>query len=193
LQIRLAGPTTRPHLFITDETCTIFAEQKHGIPRHRMGEYTALIPNGKNGKSEKYFLVEEDDFDIDSCSCCGQPQRLYGGQIRPRDDESLTYDYWIEIPEGHEGRFCMLISLPDEDLHRIAVLSGEATDQGLSYRVLDRQDSPWKDMGEYGRIMGRSEAMSEGVKSLIFELVDHVAAKDSRLLAYVTPYIGMNV
>ena len=188
LEIRLAGPATRPHFFVTEETCTIFEEQKHGIPLHRASEYTALIPGGK---IEKYFLAEEDNVEIDSCSCCGQPQRLYGGQISSRSAQSLTWDYWVEIPEGHEGRFCMLISLPDGDAHRVAVLSGEADDQDLSYRVLDRQDSPWKDMGEYGRIMDRSEALGEGIKSLIFELADHVAAKDSRLLAHTMPYLRL--
>jgi hypothetical protein len=191
LEIKLAGPTTRPHLFVTEETCTIFAEQQQGIPLHRAGEYTAQIPSGKSRKAQKYSMVEEDGIEIDSCSCCGKAQRLYGGHISSRSDQDLIWDYWVEIPEGHEGRFCMLISLPEGNSHRVAVLSGEATDQGLSYRVLDRQDSPWNDMGEYGRIMDRNEALGEDIKSLIFELADHIATKDSRLSVHTVPYLGI--
>jgi hypothetical protein len=190
LEIRLTGSATRPHLFITAEACSIFSEQKLGIPRHRAGEYTDLVRN-KGKKAGKYAVVEEGGVDVHTCSCCDLPQRMYSGKIFLRADQVIAWDYWVEIPEGHEGRFCLLISLPEGAAHRIAVLSGEATKDGLTYRVLDREDSPWEDMGGYGRIMDRSEALSEGVKSLIFELTDSIAANDSRLMAHARPYLGI--
>ena len=190
LAIRLTGPTTRPHFFIADDACSIFSEQKSGIPLHRAGQYSDLFRK-KNVPREKYALIEEDDVDTSTCSCCDSALHLYGGRILRNGDQEASYDYWVEIPEGHGGSFSLLISLPEAGAHRIAVLRGEASEAGLTYRLLDRKDSPWKDMGDYGRVMDRSEALGDGIKTQVFELVDKIAARDTRLLAHTGPYLGL--
>lgn len=188
--VKLTGPETRPHIVVMDERCSIFQEQKYGISLHRASEYSDIPRKEMIEKSDGLFLVEEQEIDSSACSCCGKKIRTYCGHIAKENSEEICADYWIRIPEGHDGYFTVAVSIAEGGKTRVAVLLGEATSDGLTYRILDRKDSPWDDFGQYGAVMDREEVLNDGCKPLIFNMVDKVADSDSRLVEHTEPYLN---
>ncbi|MFZ2334528.1 MAG: DUF2199 domain-containing protein [Sideroxyarcus sp.] len=188
--VKLTGPNTRPHIIIADEGCSIFQEQKYGISLHRASEYSDITRKGIAPQNDGLFLVEEQELDSKKCSCCGKKIRTYCGHISREDSEETCADYWIRIPEGHDGYFTVAVSIAEGGKPRVVVLLGEATSAGLTYRIQDRKDSPWDDFGKYGEIMDRADVLSDESKPMLFNMVDKIADNDNRLIAHTKPYLN---
>lgn len=188
--VKLTGPKTRPHIIIADEDCSIFQEQKYGISLHRASEYSDIPRNKAVNQNDGLLLVEEQELDSSKCSCCGKKIRTYCGHIAKEVSEEICADYWIRIPEGHDGYFTVAVSIAEGGKPRVAVLLGEATSDGLTYRIQDRKDSPWDDFGKYGAIMDREDVLNDESKPMIFSMVDKIANRDSRLIAHTETYLN---
>lgn len=188
IAIHLIGPATRPRISITDETCSVYLEQMDGIQAHRASEYSDLCRTRGSDKN-KLVVVPEQELDASACTCCDHTIRTYCGYITKGDGGDVCADYWLRIPEGHGGYFTVAVSIAQDGLARVAVLLGEATHDGMTYRLLDRQDSPWVDFGEYGSVMDRSDLLDDPAKPVFFQMVDAIAARDVRLVAHIQPYI----
>jgi len=188
--VKLTGPKTRPHIIIADEDCSIFQEQKYGISLHRASEYSDITRSEIGPQNDGLLLVEEQELDSNKCSCCGKEIRTYCGHILREDSEEICADYWIRIPEGHEGYFTVAVSIAEGGKHQVAVLLGEATSAGLTYRIQDRKDSPWDNFGEYGEVMDREDVLNSESKPMFFDMVDKIAGNDSRLIEHTKPYLN---
>ncbi len=187
--IHLVGPKTRPLISIADEACSLYREQKDGIHAHRAIEYSDVVqkwPSDDDGLT----VVEEEELDASACPCCNQTIRSYCGHITEGDNGVGCAAYWLRIPAGHDGYFTVAVSIAEGGGPRVAVLVGEATQDGLTYRLLDRENSPWDDFGEYGGVMDRSDVLADPAKPIFFEMVDAIAARDSRLVAHTRIYLG---
>lgn len=130
-------------------------------------------------------MIEEDEFDPVECSCCGEKIRRFCGCIENEFGE-IDADYWLRIPEGHKGKYTIAISLSNGGQTRVASIHGELRETGLVYWIQDRAEAPWLDFGDYGQVMNKEDVLNDLYKSLFFDVVDKVAAVDSRLL----PHIG---
>ncbi len=188
--VKLTGPKTRPHIIIADENCSIFQEQRYGISLHRASEYSDITRNNTTNQNDGLLLVEEQELDLNKCSCCGKKIRTYSGLIAKENSEEICANYWIRIPEGHDGYFTVAVSIAEGGKPRVAVMLGEATSDGLTYRIQDRKDSPWDDFGDYGAIMDRKDVLSDVSKQMIFSMVDKIADNDTRLMAHTKPYLN---
>ena len=186
--VKLVGHVTRPNILIADDACSLFQEQKDGIHLHRASAYSDIFRKKPPAKPDLQ-VVEEQELVSGRCSCCDQNIRTYCGHITSGDDHAICADYWIRIPEGHGGFFTVAVSIADGGQARVAVLVGEARDDGLTYRLLDREDSPWEDFGDYGGVMDRNEVLADPAKPVFFRMVDAIAAHDSRLVAHTGPFI----
>lgn len=187
--VQLVGPKTRPRMMIADEACSLFQEQKDGINIHRASEYSDIFRNPRRDQAER-LVVEEPELDLDECPCCDSAIHNYCGYITAGDEGAISADYWLRIPEGHKGLFTVAVSIADGGEARVAVLLGEATNDGLTYRLLDREESPWEDFGEYGAVMDRHQVLADPAKPVFFRMVDAIAAGDSRLVAHAGPYLN---
>ena len=117
-----------------------------------------------------------------SCSCCGRP--VYEGCGELQSDTALVADYWYRWSEGHEGRFTLAVSGCGDSGERmggVAVVSGRVTDTDVIYSVLEPEDSPWTDFGEFGQVLTRDEALHGPLSSNLFNVVDAVVANESRI------------
>ena len=117
-----------------------------------------------------------------SCSCCGRP--VYEGCGELQSEATLLADYWYRWSEGHEGRFTLAVSSYDDRGERaggVAVVSGHVTDTDIIYSVLDPEDSPWADFGDFGQVLTRSEALHGPTNNNLFSVVDAVVANESRI------------
>lgn len=186
--VNLVGPASRPRMVITDEACSIFREQKEGIPAHRASEYSG-VASKRMDDADALLVVAEDGFDSSACPCCERPIRTYCGHITDGKSGDVCADYWLSIPEGHDGYFTVAISIAEGGNARVAVLVGEATQDGFTYHLQDREDSPWEDFGEYGAVMDRSEVLDDPAKPIFFRMVDAIAARDARLVEHARPYL----
>ena len=79
----------------------------------------------------------------------------------------------------------MAISISRGSKQRVAVLYGEIKEGDLTYWIQDRDQSPWDNFGEYGRVCGRDEVLADIYKSHYFDIVDKIAAKDNRLKVHI--------
>lgn len=177
---------TRPHIIIADETCSLFQEQECGISIHRANEYSDTIIL----KTENFKVIEEEELEPSYCSCCDNKISCYIGYIDKVINKEAYADYWLRIPGGHEGNFTIAISIKEGGNPRVVVLAGEATSEGLRYWIKNKDDSPWEDFGDYGRVLDREEVIVDRAKDIFFDLVDKVAANDSRLIAHIEPYLN---
>ena len=189
IAVRLTGPTTRPHISITDQACSLYQEQKDGIHAHRASEYSEVC-RGNEDKQNGLVVVAEQELDPASCSCCRQTIRTYCGSITADAGGDVCADYWLRIPEGHGGYFTVAVSIDEGDRARVAVVVGEATPDGLTYRLVDREDSPWDSFGEYGDVMDRKDVLADPAKPVFFKMLDAIAAQDMRLKAHTGPYLN---
>ena len=99
-------------------------------------------------------------------------------------------DYWLRIPEGHKGYFTIAVSIREGDDPRVAVLKGKADSDGFTYWVQNKDESPWEDFGEYGRLLDRDEVLHDRAKKMFFDFVDKIAANDSRLKTHTETYLN---
>lgn len=186
--VQLVGAKTRPFISILDEACSLYCEQKDGVPMHRASAYSDLIRPSVKDKNA-LVVAEEQEMDVTACTCCDRTLRCYRGHITAGRNGDVRADYWLRIPEGHGG-FCMLaVSIEVDAQPRVAVMTGEASDDGITYRLLDGASSPWGDFGEYGRVMDRREVLDHPAKSAFFQMADAITAADTRLVAHTTPYL----
>ena len=170
---------SRPILTILDESCSLFAEQKNGISRHRSAEFTNVYRN-----QQRWKVIEEDEFEPGECSCCKGKIRLMAGCIE-NEFEEVEADYWLRIPEGHKGIYTIAVSLDNGGHRRVAVMRGESGKDGLTYWIQSKDQSPWENFGKYGDVMDIDEVLGDIYKSLFFDVVDKVAADDPRLQSQI--------
>ena len=189
LAVKLTGPSTRPHIIIADEKCSLFHEQSNGISIHRASEYSDLLRSDSNDNAT-LELVEEQELEVSQCSCCKREIRTFCGYITDPGDGNVRADYWLRIPQGHKGLFTVAVAIKDGGKPRVAVLLGEATSEGFTYWIQDRKDSPWEHFGEYGAVLDREEVLNDSAKDLYFIMVDKIAASDSRLIKHTAPYLN---
>ena len=187
--VTLTGPTTRPCIAIKDQACSMYLEQKEGLPAHRASEY-ANVCRKRASVKVNLVVVAEQELPSSACPCCDQTIRTYCGHITAGEDGEVCADYWLRIPEGHGGFFTVAVSIDEGGNPRVAVLVGEATHDGLTYRLLDRENSPWQDFGEYGMVMDRMDVLDDPGKPVFFSMVDAIAALDLRLIAHTRPHLN---
>lgn len=187
--VRLKGPKTRPEIFIAEDTCSLYKEQASGISLHRASEYSDLLRKDEVKEDVGNTVVEEQELEPSHCGCCDNIINNYCGYITGAEEEILA-DYWLRIPQGHEGYFTVAVSIAAGGEPRVAVLMGQATNEGITYWVQNKEDSPWSKFGEYGEILDREKVLADQFKGLFFEMADTVAANDSRLLLHTKPYLN---
>lgn len=190
VEVHLVGRATRPWISIADDACSLFQEQKEGVTAHRASEYSDVCRKRVSDEPQ-LAVVAEQEFDPISCPCCDQTIRSYCGHITAGESADVCADYWLRIPEGHGGYFTVAVSIADAGHARVAVLVGEATHDGFTYRLLDREESPWEDFGAYGAVMDRADVLTDPAKPVFFRMVDAVAAQDFRLVAHTRPYLNL--
>ena len=183
--VKLTGSTTRPNIIIADEKCSLYKEQKCGINIHRAYEYAEYL---EKSKKNIYSVIEEDELEKEECSCCEALIHQYCGHIRK--GEEVFSDYWLRIPENHQGHFTVAISIKVGEQARVAVLLGEATNEGITYWIQDKKDSPWSSFGEYGDVLDRDDVLADNAKKTFFDIADRIAGNDSRLVNHITPYLN---
>lgn len=183
--LQLTGPNTRPEITIVDELCTLYKEQKYSINIHRAREYSQVYE-----KKEIYNIVEEEELESIVCSCCENKIRIYCGHVFKTENNEVIADYWFRIPEGHGGDFTIAVSIKEGGIPRVAVMLAESTSEGITYWIQKKENSPWEHFGDYGEVMDRDEVLADSEKGLFFDMVDQVAAKDSRLKPHIKEYSG---
>ena len=55
----------------------------------------------------------------------------------------------------------------------------------LTYWIQIKEQSPWEDFGEYGKVCDRDEVLSDIYKSHFFDIVDKIAEEDGRLKVHI--------
>ena len=180
ITLQLTGPKSRPDIMIVDEACSLHREQECGINIHRAREYSEVFT-----KKEIYSVVEEEELDSRVCSCCDNKIRVYCGYVSKIETDSVIADYWFRIPEGHGGYFTIAVSIEEGGEPRVAVLLAEATSEDITYWIQNKEDSPWEDFGDFGNVMDRDEVLADSEKGLFFDMVDKIAASDSRLKQHI--------
>jgi hypothetical protein len=170
---------SRPYLTILDEKCSLMAEQKRGISRHRAAEFTNTYRNHKRWK-----VIEQKEFAPTECSCCKGKIRAMSGCVENEQGDAEA-DYWLRFTENHNGSFIIAISLNNGGKQRVAVLLGKKREGRLTYWVQTKEESPWDDFGDCGAVMDREEVLDDLYKSLFFDVVDKVAADDTRLQTHI--------
>jgi hypothetical protein len=178
LEIQLQDSKSRPLFYVTTPNCTLYNEQSRGITAHRAYEYTTYT------QKDKFSLYEEEELESTSCECCENEIKLFCGRVDNLLGD-VEADYWIRIPTGHPNKFTVAISISKNDLPRVAVLYGENDEEVLTYWIQDIDNSPWEDFGDYGKVLGRGDVLSDQYKALYFDVVDKIAANDSRLKAHI--------
>lgn len=187
--VKLTGKDTRPELVIADSHCSLYDEQMHGISVHRANAYTDVYRKGRRSKPQVMQLVEEPELNAQICDCCGSIVHTYCGGVERAGE--IVADYWFRIVDGHDNSYTVAISLANRDQRQVVVLSCHLSTENLTYRILDTHESPWNGFGDYGRPMARDAVLNDIGKAEIFELVDFIAAKDTRLVKYVTDQMAL--
>jgi hypothetical protein len=188
--VQLVSRTKRPWITVADEACSLFQEQRDGISPHRASEFSDLGRN-PGADEEELVVVMDDELEGSACPCCDRTIRHYCGHITAGSEAKIRAYYWLRIPEGHGGNFTVAVSLAEAGHARVAVLAGEAKPDGITYRLLDRAQSPWQDFGECGAIMDRRDVLADPAKAIFFQMVDEVAAHDRNLASHVAQYVIM--
>ena len=179
VKVQLTRPKSVPELTIVDEQCTLYAEQVSGISLHRANEFTHSLHS-----RQLFSVVEEDEFEPATCSCCESEIRRVCGCIEDEQGE-IQCDYWLRIPLGHKGMFTVAVAIANGGTQRVAVLRAKNTEEGLVFWIQTTEESPWTDFGEYGVVMDRDEVLEDIYKALIFNIVDKIADSDSRLKSQI--------
>lgn len=124
-------------------------------------------------------VVPDGEEKVGVCTCCARPMYSGCGGIVVDDEE--VAGYWYRWSEGHEGRFVIAIAW-EENEDYVATAWGDAAPEGISYGIQEISDSPWGEMSDYGRHLGRQELLeSIGLRTTFFELGDILAANESNL------------
>lgn len=178
IEVQLQGGNTRPYFQVVTNNCTLFDEQLNGICRARAYEYSSYI------HKDRFSLVEEDELEASSCQCCEKPVRLFCGFVENKLGQ-VEADYWLRLPTGHLNKFIVAISISKNNKPRVAVLYGENSEDGLTYWIQDIENSPWEDFGEFGKVMEKDDVLADQYKEFFFDIVDKIAASDSRLKVHI--------
>ncbi len=135
------------------------------------------------------YLVRPDDRErTDPCRCCGRPMYSACGAIVADGEEVASY--WYRWSAGHEGRFAIAVAWTDDDSY-VATASAEVSREGLSFGLHEVADSPFGDMSDYGRHLGRSELIALPAAKKFWKYVDVIAFKEPNLTPRVKSALGL--
>jgi len=133
--------------------------------------------------------IPDDEEVMKSCPCCGKPVFSACGGLQI-DGEEIA-GYWYRWSEGHEGRFEIALAWGDEEGY-VATAWGRASLEGIQYGINEVADSPWGDMSDYGRHLGRAELLIlDAAKARFFEFADLIAAHEPNLSKRIKSCYGL--
>jgi hypothetical protein len=123
---------------------------------------------------------------IDTCSCCGRS--IFEGEGLLFLGEAVVAKYGYRYSEGHQARFVLGICPLGESglpVAGLAVARCQSDGESLIYRVLDPIESPWADSEALGKVLSRKEILEDSALPNFFELLDAIAARESRISSRV--------
>jgi len=128
--------------------------------------------------------VPDGDEHTQACSCCGRAIYQGGGDLR--SGNLGLADYWYRWSEGHQGRFHLAIHVRGQggepiENGGVVVIAGRIDSENIVYFVAEPADSPWQDFGAYGSVISREKALEQAESNGLFDIVDAVAANETRL------------
>ena len=123
---------------------------------------------------------------LSQCSCCGRDTYEGEGLLVVGDEEIAHYGYVWAC--GRESRFTLgvcALSARGAPIAGLVAISARSNGESMIYTVLEPVDSPWGDSEDLGPVLTRRAVLEEGVVPAIFDLVDAIASRESRIYTRV--------
>jgi hypothetical protein len=124
-----------------------------------------------------------------SCECCGGVTTSLTRFVF--DDGDAYAAYYACFGPKHPDRIVQaLVSIGEwgegsEPWDRVAFpLEIRVTQAEFQIGLVDRENSPWKDVQVMGRVLDREEALAHERIQEVFHITDHMVVDDSVLRAY---------
>jgi hypothetical protein len=133
--------------------------------------------------------IEFEEPTIDKCNCCGSNIVRLTRFVYQNDDAFAVY--YAKFVTGHDEKIVYgLISLGDwgegaEPKDRLAFpFRIWLKENDFQVGLVDREDSPWKDVEYLGQILDRKDALLHHWIKDVFHITDHMVEDDKLIVNY---------